>query len=1751
MSRPGRMNMPPMRSARRLLLLVLTISAVTAAAPGASGADPDTTPPVVVVSGATGAWSNAASVTVTAAADDPGSGVATVEHRTSTDDGSTWSTPAVGASVAVTDEGVTLVQFRATDNASNVSAWSSATPGAGGSVRIDRTAPTAPGTPPEQAVGVLAWFDASDGSTVTESGGIVERWADRSGNLNDATQTTPGNRPTRVAAVQNGRAVVRFASGGGQWLNLPTLTPGAILVAGRKQSAGNYNTVVGSSSASDSFLAFGTSGGLGNAIAQNGSGAALSPSGSEAAWQVLGGVDDGSAITAYRNGAAGTPAATGGATWTVNGIAVSPTAGFRLAGDLGEIVLFDRVPSASDRQLMEGYLAWKWGSQASLAGGHPFASVSPGAYGGSSSWSTSGPLVVTVSGSSDALAGVDSYDHRTSSDGGVTWSAPQAGTSVSVDDEGTTYAQFRAHDAAGNVSAWSPAANTPAATVRIDRVAPAVTVAGTGGGWSSAASVTVTGTATDASSGVATTQYRTSTNGAAWTSATTGTSVVVSAEGETLIQFRATDVAGNVGAWTTATSGGAGSVRIDRTGPSTAPAVAGATGAWSAAASATVTASGSADAGSGLSGYESRRSTDGGGTWSAAVPGASADVTAEGETLLQFRAVDNAGNAGPWSTATSGGTGSVRLDRTAPAVPAASGGSTSWVNAASRTITATGGADAGSGDAGFEWAASTDGGSSWGAPQAGASTVISAEGETLVRFRAVDAVGNLSAWATSQTVRLDRGNPTVSASGATGTWTNAATITVSATSADAVSAVAATDHRTSTDNGSSWSTPVAGASVDVSAEGVTLVQFRATDSAGNASAWSPATVGSDGSVRIDRTAPGVSQSGADGVWSTAASRAVSSSSSDAASGVAGTQYRTSDDLGSTWGTTTADTSTTVSREGTTLVQFRSTDEAGNTSPWTTASAGGPGSVRLDRTSPAVSVSGASGAWTAAASVTASATATDADSGTAGYQSRTSADGGATWEAPQSTGSVTVAGEGTTLVQFRATDDAGNTSPWSAASVGGPGSIRIDRTVPVVTVSGADGSWTNAASVAVSASAADSGAGVAAHEHRTSTTGGTTWSAPTPGASLTLTAEGETLVQFRATDGAGNVSDWTAAASGGAGSVRIDRAPPGSPLMIVTPDTGMAVNSSRGAVTIVTAPAVGDIRSVRVVITQGGRLVHDGAFGTVRDEGLADSATYTYQAVAYDAIGNVSPVNTSVVTTPDRTPPSQPVAPDATGWPPRLEWGSAAGSSSYRVLRDGVDVGAASGAAFTDPGARDVAAPVAPGGVASEATAEGVLLRWMPVADRGTLYRYQVIATDDEGNSTASAEVQLESTAGGVAFEVARNGSPVVTTTAATASVAPSAVVSAQVPLPPGVHELAVTAIDAAGNRSEAARVKARGPDPGPTTLTARASTAFARPGEEIRFTAKAPAGARVRWTFPDGRALTGLQVSRTFRAGAVTAQVVARMPDGLELSTQVTVIVDGAVPSLDVRMLSRTLRIVPKDATGLASLTARIGRGPARPVKGTTLRIPEGRHRVALVATDAAGNVRRMTVTAIVDTRGPTVKARASTRPGSATGRIAWSVRDGASGPGGARVNEGRLLARNGATSVPAGRVAVLIATDRYGNITRLTAPVPAPIRLAGLRDPGLQGKKGDRLLPGGPALVGMRSVVLTEARARLVWAGVLRGARGSGRYDAAFTKAVTRFQAQRRVREPAGRGVLGPVTLRAMDRLALWGGWGASAGRG
>jgi len=54
------------------------------------------------------------------------------------------------------------------------------------------------------------WLDAADIATITESGGSVSQWNDKSGNGFDVAQGTGANQPTLITAGQNGLDVIDF-----------------------------------------------------------------------------------------------------------------------------------------------------------------------------------------------------------------------------------------------------------------------------------------------------------------------------------------------------------------------------------------------------------------------------------------------------------------------------------------------------------------------------------------------------------------------------------------------------------------------------------------------------------------------------------------------------------------------------------------------------------------------------------------------------------------------------------------------------------------------------------------------------------------------------------------------------------------------------------------------------------------------------------------------------------------------------------------------------------------------------------------------------------------------------------------------------------------------------------------------------------------------------------------------------------------------------------------------------------------------------------------------------------------------------------------------------------------------------------------------------------------------------------------------------------------------------------------------------
>ncbi len=1304
---------------------------VPSTASGASTAKIDRTAPTdpPTIAGGSLSWLTAASTTVTVSGsvDSPGSGVSTYQYRTSVDGGSTWSTPLSGTAPKITNQGQTLVQFRAVDAAGLVSNWAPSSPTAGSTVRLDRTLPTAPtvsgGSLSWQNVASMtiagagstdaggsgldhyeyrtsttngaSWNSQLTGSSVTisaEGSTIVQiRSVDLAGNVSAWTPATGG--ATNTVKIDRTAPNAPTSLTGGS-LNWQTLASVSVTAAGATDGTGSGVTGYQYHTSTDGGTTWGSAV-AGNPVATTAEGEtvfqfrAVDGAGNTSGWFPTTPVAGGT-VRLDRTLPTAPTVAGGSLSWqnvpsiAIGGSGSGDSGGSGLSGyqyrlsTNGGSTWGGAVANATATVTGEGETLVQVRSIDGAGNTSAWTPASPGATntsridrtppgiptvtGGSSAWQSVASVTVTGSGGSDAGSGVTGYEYRTSTDNGVSWSSGSSGASVAVSAEGVTLVQFRSIDGMGFASTWAPSSPSAASTVKLDHTAPSLpTVAGGSASWLNVGSVAVTGSgATDTGgSGLGAYQYRTSTDGGTtWSAQANGASTVISAEGQTLVQYRSTDTSGNTSAWAPASATAGSTVQLDRTAP-TPPTVTGGSLGWQSVASVTVTGSGSTDAGSGVGGYSYRTSTNGGATWSAATTGTSVTISAEGETLVQFRATDALGNASAWGPTTLTATGVVRLDRTNPTGPGASGGGFAWLSTASVTIAGSGATDVGgSGVASYSYRTSTDGGTTWTAGSLGASVPVTGEGETLVQFQAADQAGNLSAWGPAApspggTVRIDRSSPSDPAvSGGSLSWQAVSQVTLAAAgSADSGGAgLVGYQYRTSTDGGVNWGGALAGNPAAVTAEGETVVQFRALDAAGNVSAWAPAVPDAGSTARIDRSGPSLpAVAGGASSWQSVASVTVSASgSTDPQGGFDHYEYRASTDGGTSWSAAQTGASDTITAEGQTLVQFRGVDALGNASPWAPAGATPGSTVRIDRGAPAdPTVTGGSMAWQSVSSVgVTAAAATDDLSGIAGYEYRTSTDGGSTWSSAQPGSAAPVTAEGETLVQFRSIDGAGNTSAWAPASQLAGSTVRIDRTAPTApTVAGGSASWQSVASVTIGASAAtDGGSGLAGYQYRTSTDGGTTWLAPQAGTSVAVTAEGETVAQFRSVDAAGNVSGWTPSTPGAASTARIDRTGPAAPTV-----TGGSLAWQSAASDTVSASGSTDgmagFAGYEFRTSTDGGTTWSGAQSGSSDTVTAEGQTLV-QLRSVDVLGNssawtpASPGPTNTVRL-DRTSPSDP------------------------------------------------------------------------------------------------------------------------------------------------------------------------------------------------------------------------------------------------------------------------------------------------------------------------------------------------------------------------------------------------------------------------------------------------------------------------------------------------------------------------------
>jgi hypothetical protein len=237
------------------------------------------------------------------------------------------------------------------------------------------------------------WFDAADASTITLNGSTVSQWNDKSGNARNISQGTTANQPTYSSVnseiVFDGSndilsnasvgaadlvsvtliAVIKMNSGGG--------TEDVLMGIGETGNVGRIRTFYrGPNQTTVGFAGWGADVGTSTHSWDIGGGYHII-----SGWNTALGAS--SNVRLSRDGVTPTVHSTSGSlVASVNGFSVGSLRGslvgnYYSAISVKEIVVLYSAVTDTNRQLIEGYLAHKWGLSANLPSDHPYKSSAP------------------------------------------------------------------------------------------------------------------------------------------------------------------------------------------------------------------------------------------------------------------------------------------------------------------------------------------------------------------------------------------------------------------------------------------------------------------------------------------------------------------------------------------------------------------------------------------------------------------------------------------------------------------------------------------------------------------------------------------------------------------------------------------------------------------------------------------------------------------------------------------------------------------------------------------------------------------------------------------------------------------------------------------------------------------------------------------------------------------------------------------------------------------------------------------------------------------------------------------------------------------------------------------------------------------------------------------------------------------------------------------------------------------------------
>jgi methionine-rich copper-binding protein CopC len=260
------------------------------------------------------------------------------------------------------------------------------------------------------------WLDAADAGTITLNGSTVSQWNDKSGNGRNVAQSNAAKQPTYSTGYLNGNNAISF-DGTGRSLSAGTATinlsqPFNRFIVGKFLTKSSQSVIVDGNNGS---------GAGGQQVFYNGESAGSWRMACDApayAKSISYGTSDfnnhihfhnlNGASTYYSiDGATtlsgpGDPGSTGQPGICIGNIRNEFVTGYGFQGYVYEIILTTGTLSPADRQKIEGYLAWKWGTQASLPVGHPYESAAP------ESSDTTPPTIATLN-PTDEATGVLTY----------------------------------------------------------------------------------------------------------------------------------------------------------------------------------------------------------------------------------------------------------------------------------------------------------------------------------------------------------------------------------------------------------------------------------------------------------------------------------------------------------------------------------------------------------------------------------------------------------------------------------------------------------------------------------------------------------------------------------------------------------------------------------------------------------------------------------------------------------------------------------------------------------------------------------------------------------------------------------------------------------------------------------------------------------------------------------------------------------------------------------------------------------------------------------------------------------------------------------------------------------------------------------------------------------------------------------------------------------------------------------------------